>query len=84
MAGRFVANVIILCIRLYQRFISPLLGSQCRFYPTCSQYAIEALRTHGVIVGSAYTLWRIVRCQPFCQGGLDPVPPKDVPKQRTP
>lgn len=63
-------------IRLYQRFLSPLLGQNCRFHPTCSQYAIEALRTHGVLRGSALAAWRILRCQPFCRGGHDPVPPR--------
>lgn len=63
-------------IRLYQRFISPLLGANCRFYPSCSQYAIEALEIHGVIRGTAYAIWRILRCQPFCEGGNDPVPPR--------
>ena len=63
-------------IRLYQRLLSPLLGQNCRFHPTCSQYAIDAIRIHGLIVGSGYALWRIVRCQPFCRAGHDPVPPK--------
>lgn len=67
-------NLLIGVIRLYQRFLSPLLGQNCRFHPTCSQYAIDAIRTHGVIVGSGYALWRILRCQPFCRGGNDPVP----------
>jgi hypothetical protein len=62
------------CIRLYQRFLSPWLGQNCRFYPSCSQYAIDALRIHGVLRGSAYALWRLLRCQPFCKGGHDPVP----------
>jgi uncharacterized protein len=62
-------------IRLYQRFLSPLLGDNCRFHPSCSQYTVEALETHGVIRGSALAVWRIVRCQPFCRGGNDPVPP---------
>jgi hypothetical protein len=48
----------------------------CRFAPTCSQYAIEALETHGLFKGSALALWRIARCQPFCEGGHDPVPPR--------
>ena len=71
-----MARVLIACIRLYQRLLSPWLGRNCRFYPSCSQYAVEALRTHGCVVGSAYALWRILRCQPLCKGGHDPVPPK--------
>ena len=67
--------LMIACIRLYQRYLSPLLGTNCRFYPSCSQYAIEALQAHGVFRGSALAIWRILRCQPFCEGGHDPVPP---------
>lgn len=71
-------SVVIACIRGYQRFISPLLGSNCRFYPTCSQYAIEAIRTHGIFRGAALALWRIVRCNPYCTGGYDPVPARKI------
>lgn len=67
--------LMIACIRLYQRFISPLLGANCRFHPSCSQYAIEALEIHGIIRGTGLAIWRILRCQPFCDGGNDPVPP---------
>jgi len=62
-------------VRLYRRYLSPLKPPMCRFAPTCSQYAIEALETHGLFKGSALALWRIARCQPFCKGGHDPVPP---------
>ncbi len=62
------------CIRLYQRCLSPLLGAHCRFFPSCSQYAIDALLARGVCVGAAYALWRILRCQPMCSGGFDPAP----------
>lgn len=63
-------------IRLYQRWLSPWLGQNCRFYPSCSQYAIEALRAHGVVYGLLLGAWRILRCNPFCRGGHDPVPEK--------
>lgn len=66
--------ILIAGIRLYQRFISPLLGNNCRFQPTCSQYAVEAIQKYGAIRGTAYAVWRIARCQPFCAGGYDPVP----------
>lgn len=69
-----MARLMVACIRLYQRWISPWLGTNCRFYPSCSQYAIEALQHHGVIRGSAYALWRIARCSPLTPGGIDPVP----------
>jgi len=60
-------------IRLYQVSVSPLLGRRCRFYPSCSEYAIEALRRKGLLVGSAKALWRLMRCHPFNPGGYDPV-----------
>ena len=69
-----MARLLVALIRAYQIAISPLLGDVCRFTPSCSQYAIEAIRTHGAIVGSGYAVWRIMRCQPFCRGGHDPVP----------
>lgn len=69
-----------LLIRFYQLAISPLIhlipGSGCRFYPTCSNYALDALRQHGAIKGSILTFCRIVRCNPLCKGGLDYVPKK--------
>ncbi len=65
----------ILLIRGYQYFISPLLGAHCRFYPTCSQYAIEALRGHGVLKGSYLVMKRLLKCHPFHEGGIDLVPP---------
>ena len=70
----YLARMLIACIRLYQRILSPYLGQNCRFHPSCSQYAVEALRIHGAIVGSAYAIYRILRCQPLCKGGYDPVP----------
>lgn len=63
-------------IRSYQLFISPLLGPRCRFYPTCSHYALEALDTHGALKGSWLALRRILRCHPWHPGGFDPVPPR--------
>ena len=62
-------------IRLYRRWLSPLKPPMCRFSPTCSQYAIEALERHGLLRGSGLAIWRVMRCQPFAQGGYDPVPP---------
>jgi putative membrane protein insertion efficiency factor len=63
-------------IRLYQWLISPLLGPRCRFHPTCSSYAIEAIERHGALRGSWLAARRIVRCHPLNEGGLDPVPEK--------
>jgi putative membrane protein insertion efficiency factor len=70
------ANLLVLPVRGYQLFISPLLGQHCRFHPTCSQYAIEALRTHGALKGSWLALLRLGRCHPLHPGGYDPVPPR--------
>jgi len=61
-------------IKLYQWTISPLLPRCCRFTPSCSHYAVEAFKLHGMLKGSALTAWRLLRCQPFCKGGFDPVP----------
>jgi putative membrane protein insertion efficiency factor len=61
-------------VRAYRFFLSPWLGSGCRFEPTCSTYALDALDRHGAAVGAALTLGRIGRCHPWCEGGLDPVP----------
>ncbi len=63
-------------IRVYQRYISPMLGKRCRYYPTCSDYAIKAIETHGPIKGIALATGRIFRCNPWAKGGFDPVPPK--------
>jgi putative membrane protein insertion efficiency factor len=66
--------VICSVIRLYQLCLSPWLGSHCRFYPSCSQYALDAVREHGSVRGSALALGRLLRCHPFHPGGYDPVP----------
>ena len=72
-------------IRFYQRYISPRTSPCCRFYPTCSQYGIEAISRFGAIKGGFMTLWRILRCNPFVAGGVDPVPEiknKDLKKEK--
>lgn len=61
-------------IRLYQRFLSPLLPATCRFTPSCSQYAVEAIEKHGVLKGCTLAAWRILRCNPLSNGGDAPVP----------
>ena len=61
-------------IRAYQRFLSPLLGSNCRFYPTCSHYTYQAVEKYGVLRGGWLGIKRIARCHPFNPGGFDPVP----------
>lgn len=68
-----VRRTIILMVKLYQIILSPLIGRQCRFTPTCSNYFIEAVEKHGAIRGTVQGLWRIIRCNPFSRGGYDPV-----------
>ncbi|MGI6158100.1 MAG: membrane protein insertion efficiency factor YidD [Saccharofermentanales bacterium] len=70
----FVGTGLIGLIRLYRRYISPGRPPCCRFTPTCSAYAIEAIQRHGAFKGTGLALWRVLRCNPFCQGGYDPVP----------
>ena len=71
---RFIGGLLILPIRFYQKFISPLTPATCRFTPTCSHYAIEAIRKHGPFKGLALAVWRILRCNPWGGSGYDPVP----------
>jgi uncharacterized protein len=61
-------------IKFYKTFISPVLGNNCRFYPSCSTYSMEALRLHGALKGCYLTLRRLLKCHPFHEGGVDPVP----------
>ena len=71
-----MGKLLIKLIRFYQKCISPLKLPCCRFTPTCSEYAVEAIRVHGSLKGSALAIYRILRCNPLCKGGYDPVPPK--------
>lgn len=72
-------RVFIAIIRGYQLFISPVIGSSCRFYPTCSHYAREAIEKHGAVKGGWMSLKRIGRCHPWNEGGVDPVPDTTKP-----
>lgn len=67
-------NAAVAVLRLYQRFVSPWLPTACRFYPTCSEYAAEAMERHGVTRGFVLAARRLLRCHPFHPGGFDPVP----------
>jgi len=69
----FAATVALLPIRFYRRFVSPLLGARCRYHPTCSAYAEEAVRELGAFRGMILAAWRVLRCNPLSNGGLDPV-----------
>lgn len=68
-------------VRFYQRFLSPFLGGQCRFEPSCSRYAIGCLELHGAARGSLLSVWRVCKCHPLHPGGYDPPPPRTVPEQ---
>jgi hypothetical protein len=69
-----LSGILVVLIQCYKAFVSPLLPAACRFYPTCSQYAAEAIKKHGPFKGSALVAKRLLRCHPFCEGGYDPVP----------
>ena len=71
-----VTQVLLFMIRAYQALLSPLFYGSCRFHPSCSHYAAEAVETHGPVKGAWLALGRLLRCQPFCRGGFDPVPEK--------
>ncbi len=73
-------KAIMSCIKFYQRRISPLFGPKCRYYPTCSQYALEAIEVHGLLKGLFLAVRRLMRCNIFFPGGVDPVPPKKEKK----
>lgn len=72
--GTPVRAVLIAAIHVYRTLLSGWLGGQCRFYPSCSHYAEEAIRVHGAVRGSAMATWRVLRCNPFGAGGVDRVP----------
>jgi len=75
------AALLVLCVRAYQWTLRPFIGAHCRFEPTCSVYAIEALQTHGAGAGSVLAARRVLRCNPWCDGGLDPVPSCRCPRK---
>jgi putative membrane protein insertion efficiency factor len=74
----FAATLALLPIRFYRRFLSPALGQRCRYYPTCSAYAEEAVRELGAFRGMILAAWRVLRCNPFSAGGLDPVAERKI------
>ena len=76
-------TILIVFIKFYRKAISPFLPGACRFTPTCSQYAIEAITRFGAIRGSLLSIYRILRCNPFCRGGYDPVPERFTFKRQS-
>ncbi len=67
-------KIVINLIMLYKKYLSPLKKTKCPYYPTCSDYGLEAIKKHGILKGGLLTVWRILRCNPFSKGGYDPVP----------
>ncbi|MBP0969426.1 MAG: membrane protein insertion efficiency factor YidD [Oscillospiraceae bacterium] len=76
-----LSRILIGTVKIYQRFLSPLIGKNCRFIPTCSEYMIEAIRIHGPLKGTWLGIRRIARCNPFGGWGYDPVPQKKEKSQ---
>jgi uncharacterized protein len=72
-AGRLVRAVAIAPITVYQRLISPAIPRRCKYHPTCSRYAVEAIREYGILRGAVLAAWRLLRCNPWSYGGYDPV-----------
>ena len=67
-------HILIWFIQLYRKYLSPLKSTKCPYYPSCSQYGLEAVQKYGALKGGLLVLWRILRCNPFSKGGIDPVP----------
>lgn len=67
-------SILLLLVKLYRRFISPMKRPCCKYYPSCSEYALQAVSKHGTVKGLALTVWRLLRCNPWSLGGIDPVP----------
>jgi putative membrane protein insertion efficiency factor len=80
-AGR---TVVVLPIRAYQRLLSPIVGERCKYYPSCSEYAAQAITKFGILRGLVLAGWRVLRCNPFSHGGYDPVEAQRLFKSRNP
>jgi putative membrane protein insertion efficiency factor len=79
-----VKGVLVAPIRAYQRFISPALPRRCKYHPTCSEYAVQAIRAQGVLRGLVLAAWRVLRCNPWSHGGYDPVESQTIFGTRNP
>jgi putative membrane protein insertion efficiency factor len=73
-----VKHLLIWFVRAWRALLSPMYGNVCKYYPTCSEYGLEALTLHGAWKGSALTIWRVLRCNPWSKGGVDPVPGSEL------
>jgi putative membrane protein insertion efficiency factor len=77
-------SVLVAPVRAYQRFVSPALPKRCKYHPTCSAYAVQAVRTYGVFRGVVLAAWRLLRCNPWSHGGFDPVDAQTIFRTRKP
>jgi putative membrane protein insertion efficiency factor len=77
-------KVFVLPLRAYQRLVSPLLGNRCKYYPSCSEYAAQAIDRYGILRGLVLAGWRLLRCNPFSHGGYDPVDDQRLFRSRAP
>ena len=75
--------IVIAPIRFYRRFLSPALPRRCKYHPTCSEYAVQAIRTYGVLRGLVLAAWRLLRCNPWSHGGIDPIEAQTIFRTRT-
>ncbi len=82
--GSAVRTVVVLPIKLYQKTVSPLTGSRCKYYPSCSEYAVQAISKFGILRGLVLAGWRLLRCNPWSHGGFDPVEDQRLFRSRTP
>ena len=82
--GRILAQPLIWLVRAYQLLISPLIPPSCRYYPSCSAYAVTALERFGPVKGTYLAVWRVLRCNPWSPGGVDHVPQRHTPDQTSP
>jgi putative membrane protein insertion efficiency factor len=79
-----IDRLLIVALRFYKRWVSPMLGQRCRFVPTCSEYSMTAIERFGAVHGSWLTVRRLARCHPLCPGGHDPVPDRATPDRPAP
>ena len=83
-AGHIPRVLALLPIRIYQRLVSPLIGQRCRYYPSCSEYAVQAVQGFGILRGLVLAGWRLLRCNPWSRGGFDPVEDQRLFSPRAP
>ena len=81
---KLARRVVVLPIRAYQLLLSPMVGERCRYYPSCSEYAAQAISRYGILRGLVLAGWRLLRCNPLSRGGFDPVEEQRLFKSRTP